>query len=730
MIRRRALPLALGLALAGSQACTKQNKIEEEPPEAAPAPPAEPAPPPVVDTGDLDAVKKRGVLRVLTPSTEERFLPRQGLPMAADMELATAFAERLGVQAQVITVGSHSALLDELRAGHGDIIAAQLTATPSRREQVAFTAPTQTVSEWVVGAKGAEGLPRSAAELAGRAVHVRPSSAFAETLQELQKEVALEIVPVPEHLDTEQIIFAVSSGKRPLTVADDNLLAAVEAYNPNVERLFAVAKGRQLAWAVRKDNPKLLAAANAFIIEHNLTTHRRPAFTGDLAEIKERRVLRLLTRNNPVTYYLHRGTQRGFDYEIALMAAKRLGVRLEVVVPPSRDLLLPWLLEGRGDIVGAGLTITPERAAQVTFSEPYFYASEMVVQRKDTPLLQDLHALKGRSLLVRPSSSYHRTLSRLAPRFGPFSIQPAPEELETEQLITMVAEGKADLTVADSQILDLEITYGQNVVGALALPDPDLLPAAGDPQLASAGAEPPSKALEPQQYPIAFAMRPQNTELIAFTNAFVKSIYRGLEYNMARNRYFKNSKHIAAAKNERTSKTGQLSPYDALIKKYSERYGLDWRLMAAQAFQESRFDPQAESWVGAQGLFQVMPATGKELGFTNLKDPENSVHAGIKYMHQLISRMDPSIEFRQRLRFALAAYNAGYGHVLDAQRIAEQRGLDPHRWFGHVEQAMLLLEKPQYYRRARFGYCRGREPVTYVSNIQLYYSNYVELVPE
>ena len=151
--------------------------------------------------------------------------------------------------------------------------------------------------------------------------------------------------------------------------------------------------------------------------------------------------------------------------------------------------------------------------------------------------------------------------------------------------------------------------------------------------------------------------------------------------------------------------------------------------MAAQAFHESGFDPNAKSWVGALGLFQVMPATGQEMGITELVDPpEGGVRAGIMYLDRQIKRMDPTIPYRQRVRFALAAYNVGYGHLVDARRLAAEIGLDPDRWFGNVENAIALLEDPQYHTKARYGYCRGTEPALYVSRIQNTYDNYVKIV--
>ncbi|HYV44163.1 MAG TPA: transporter substrate-binding domain-containing protein [Myxococcaceae bacterium] len=652
--------------------------------------------------GDLKEIESRGVLRVIIHGAEEDYLPRAGMPATYDRQLAREFAARHHLKLQLVLVDAFDQMIPMLLAGKGDVIAANFTVTAARSEKVDFTRPVAVVKEVVVGQKGAQLLPDTPADLEGREVHVRPSSPFAETLAGLKAKV--KVVPAPETLDQEELTYAVSRGERPLTVVDSNTLQAVQAYNDQLQPLFAVAEGRQKAWALRKNSPDLRAALDAFVVEKALTVHTEERFVGDLEGIKKRGVLRVITRNNPVTYYLYQGEQLGFDYQMARLLADKLGVRLEMVVPPSRDLLVPWLKEGRGDLIAASYTVTKERAEQVAFSVPYLQVDEMLVQRRAGPRLRSLEDLAGKRIHVRRSSSYYETLQALKPVVGDFEIVEEPEDVETEELIDRVGRGEIPFTVADSHILAVERIYRRDVEGAFPLSV--------------------SKS-------IAFAMRQENPKLRAFADAFVHKTYRGLEYNVARKRYFETRQQVTrAAQLVAAGEGGKISPYDDYFRKYASRYELDWRLMAAQSFQESRFDPRAQSWVGALGLFQVMPQTGRELGFPSLGEPESGVHAGIKYMSRLIAQFDPQLPFRQRVRFALASYNAGVGHVQDARRLASEKGLDPDRWFENVERAMLLLEKPQYYQRARHGYCRGSEPVKYVSQIQNRYDNYVKLFPQ
>ena len=151
-------------------------------------------------------------------------------------------------------------------------------------------------------------------------------------------------------------------------------------------------------------------------------------------------------------------------------------------------------------------------------------------------------------------------------------------------------------------------------------------------------------------------------------------------------------------------------------------------MLAAQAYQESHFNPRAESWAGARGLFQLMPRTAIEMGCCDVEDPKENIKAATRYLKWLLNQFEPSLDYRQRMRVALAAFNAGAGHVKDARRLAGRLGLDPDRWFGNVEQAMLKLTRRRYFRYAKYGYCRGDEPVKYVSEIQSRYDAYVDLV--
>ncbi len=654
--------------------------------------------PPFIEAGDLEQIRARGTLRVLLPLLERRsYLPRGHDVLEAERELVEAFARRQGLEPYWIHVASRSDLIPYLLEGKGDLIAANLTATDERRSQVAFTVPVGFAREQLVTRRGDDGL-HGPADLAGRRVAVRPSSSFRHTLEALRArhpEIAFE--EVPEHVDTDEILHRVATRRLDVTIADSNLVEAALAYRDDLRVAFDVGPDRPIAWAVRRESRRLLAGLNLFLAEDQLSArHARPAF-GDLGEIRERRVLRVLTRNSPATYFLWRGELMGFEYELARRFAREHDLRLEIVVPRREEDLVTMLVEGRGDLVAAALARPgPEEEREVALSVPYHYVAPTVVARagEDAPLTpQDL---AGRAIHVRRDSPHWELLDRLRREHG-FALHAAPDTLDAEEIIALVADGTYDLTVAPSHVVDIETTWRSDVRAALVLGDP---------------------------VPLAWAVRGSNPELLAAVDRFLRREYRGLFYNVIYDKYFRDPKKILRHQQYR-ARAGELSPYDRLVRTHAELHGFDWRLIVAQIYQESEFDPLAQSFAGAVGLLQVLPTTAEQLGLERLEDPEANIAAGIRYLSWLRERFDEELPYWERMWFALAAYNVGHGHVVDARRLAARLGLDPDRWFGNVERAMLLLSRPEHAREARHGYCRGGEPVHYVREIRSRYESYL-----
>jgi len=656
-------------------------------------------PAPYTLKGDLADIKSKGVLRILFHG-EADHLPRNGDPRAAERGLAEELATRLGATPTFISVAEQDDLITELNDGHGDMIIGSLAITAERSKRVAFSRPIRFVDQLVV-VRTSDTSVQELADLAGRDVTVRESSSYAEALR-AAKVAGIRIKPAPETMQTLDLLQRVERGEEKITVADSDLFATARAFAPNIRSAFRLVERQPIAWGLRKTNPDLKAAIDSYLVEFALTHPREDAYRADLDDIKKRKVLRILTRNTSTTFFIYKGDQLGFEYELAREFAKSLGVRLEVVIPPTREALLEYLDAGRGDLVAAGMTRTAERERRYAISAPYQFVSELlVVPAKDTKT-RGLPDLKGKTVSVRKSSSYYETLSNIQDRLG-IKIELVPENLETEDILAQVGAGKIAATVADSNIVQLEQTYNSNIrsVGPI-----------GD-------------VVE-----IGWVMRQDQPGLKAEVDAFLKKLYKGTFYNIMVGKYFKDSKKLRAEQALRADRGGALSPYDAIVKRHARTYELDWRLITAQMYQESGFNPKAMSWVGAKGLMQVMPRTGLELKVTDLEDPDQGILAGSKLMARYSNIFNsPDIPAKDRIRFALASYNCGPGHVDDARELAREMGLNRNKWFGNVEQAMLLLSKREIAKKARYGFCRCEEPVKYVSEIQDRYDHYVQTVP-
>ena len=657
-----------------------------------------------VETGDLDAIQKCGVLRIIVQQFEDTYLPRAGNPYDRERELAVGFARSIGLKPEWVTVDNFEGLIPALVAGRGDLVAANLTVLDSRRKQIAFTAPVGRSREQLV-ARSNERAVQKTADLKNRTVAVQEMTSFAETARNIARRFpGLKIQRLSGRFSPDAILDRLAAGKIDLTVMDSNILEISLKYRADIKPVLNLTAERPLAWGVRPGNPKLLAALNEYLTRQAATRPREDVYRDDWSGIQRRKTLRVLTRNDAVSYFMLRGELLGFEYEMAREFARQNGLRLDMVVASNLPELITMLVEGRGDIIASSLVPAAERVRQgMAFSVPYLYVAETVVARAKDHKLKQPADLAGRTVVVRPSSSYWQTLQAMKNGGLNFRLQAAPETMETEDIIRMVADGDYDLSVADSHILDIELAWNEGVRAAFPL---------GEPR------------------PQSWAVRAKNPKLLEAINAFWKKEYRGKLYNITCRKYFKNARKVRQLIEDQINvkRYGRVSPYDDIVKLYADKYDFDWRLITSQMYQESRFNPRVKSAVGAQGLLQVMPRTAKEMGFKRLDDPKTGIHAGVKYLDWVRSTFEPELDDQERIWFALAAYNAGAGHVGDARNLAGQRGWNPQRWFEHVERAMLLLAKPQYARKARHGYVRGKEPVAYVRQIRDRYHVYVILV--
>lgn len=655
--------------------------------------------------GDFTDILRQGKLRILLSRdfSSADFLPRRGSRLAEQQHIAEEFALSHGLIPELILVDNFSKLIPALEAGRGDIIVDNLTINDSRRRRIAFSVPVDHVREQIIVARQDKSVQR-VRDLDGKSVMVNRDSTFWHALVWLKanRYPDIEILEIPDRVQLEEVLDLLTQGKIDATIMDSNLVEIYQTYRDDFRVAADFSGQRDIGWGVRKNAVQLLSQINSYLQLEHRVDDRDKRFTDDIEQIKKRRVLRVLLRNNAASYFVYRGELMGFEYELAREFADYHGLRLEIIVPPSYRELTTWLLEGRADIALGFLEPDAEqRALGITYSVPYHHARQHVIVHQNDPA-DSLEDLDHRTVFVRHYSRYWERLSELQQQGARFQLRATDDATETEDLIQLVSRGRYKATLADEHLLDIELAKGVAVRSAFALDD---------------------------EIPHAIALRKRNPRLREALDAFVNRIYRSEFYNVIYSKYFKNSGSVQKLAQGRVINPlkGKISPYDDLVRKYANHYGFDWRLITAQMYQESRFNPKARSPIGARGLMQLMPRTARSMGVKNLTDPDHSIQGGIKYLDWLRDRFDPTLPIAERLWFTLAAYNAGAGHVQDARRLAHKLGHNPDRWFGHTEQAMLQLAQKQYASKARYGYVNGVEPVNYVRQIKNRFEAYINL---
>jgi len=429
--------------------------------------------------------------------------------------------------------------------------------------------------------------------------------------------------------------------------------------------------------------------------------------TGDLDALVKRRMVRIGVPFNRTFYFIDKGVQRGVAYEYGRLVEERLNKHLKtgnddkvhvVFTPLPRNLLLPALADGKVDLVAAQITVRPELQKIVDFTNPTrMNVSEILVTGPGQPPLATVADLSGREVFVRELGSYHESLVALNKRFKaqgkpPVEIRLAPENLEDDDLLEMVNAGLIPAIVVDDFLANFwtkifpNITVHENVA------------------IRTGGT-------------LAIAIRKNSPQLSKALNTFMGNYGLGTAFgNIVERKYLVSTTYAKSAASEAERK--KFAAVVQLFRKYSDQYGLDYLLMAAQGYQESQLNQNAKSAVGAIGIMQVMPATGKELNVGDIRQIEPNIHAGVKYMRVTADTFfkDEPMDNLNKALFTFASYNAGPSRVRRLRREAEKAGLNPNLWFGNVE--VIAAERI------------GRETVTYVANIYKYYVAYRLVVDE
>jgi len=419
----------------------------------------------------------------------------------------------------------------------------------------------------------------------------------------------------------------------------------------------------------------------------------------DFAEIKRSGVLRMITSYSSSTYFLHRGIQAGFEYELIRQFAKDNDLALEVVIVGENENPYDMLNSGVGDIIAASYTITEERKEVVNFTRPYNMVDQLVVLSDDIGLQpESITELSGVPISVRRNSSYYVKLKELQEEGFNITINLVPDDMDTEALLFQVANGTYSATIADDNFYDASNKYMSGLVKGPIIAENDT---------------------------IAWAIRKNAPDFESKLNRYLYKHFRFNQdgvpkrstfLNVLRKKYFKGSTPVADyfSPDVEMEKFGGISPYDSLLQTVANEFNLDWVMLTSVAAQESKFNPNSESWAGAVGIMQVLPRFS-EIPLDSLFIPEVNIREGARILSEQMehySYMDSVSQWQ----FALATYNAGPGHVADARRLAIDFNDDPNEWES-VSKALLRLMQRKYYQRARYGFCRGIETVRYVNEI-------------
>jgi membrane-bound lytic murein transglycosylase F len=449
------------------------------------------------------------------------------------------------------------------------------------------------------------------------------------------------------------------------------------------------------------------------------TNVKVPLENQSVEKIKKREKLVAITGFNAYSYFIYKGKTMGYEYELLQRLGKKLGVEVEIKISKNLDTMFDLLEKGEGDLIAFNLTVTNERRDKVEFTTKLNTTHQVLVQRKpknwrnltadkiDDSLIKNLINLDKKTVYVRKGSAYRQRLEHLQDEIGgEISIIEAPDSLSIEDLIELVAIGEIDYTVSDENIAKLNQAYFPNVDTETHISFPQK---------------------------IAWAVRKGEEDLLNEINSWIESFQNELDYYVIYDRYYKYRSYYKARRASKyfLAEGGVISQYDQLIKKYAASINWDWKLLASLIFQESKFKSDVKSWAGAVGLMQLLPETGKAHGAENLLDPEENIKAGVDYIDWLDKYWGKYIKNKkERIKFILASYNIGFGHVEDARKLAEKYGAKPNIWEKNVEQYLLKKSKIKFYNDdvVSNGYCNGKETQAFVQNIISRYERYLQFI--
>ena len=420
--------------------------------------------------------------------------------------------------------------------------------------------------------------------------------------------------------------------------------------------------------------------------------------TSQLEQIQKRGVLRVGTLNNQLSYYIGPDGPTGLEYELAERFAESIGVSLEIKPAYRLSGLFPALEAGQVDVVAAGISQSPERLTQFRSGPAYYYVSQQVVYQNGTNRPRNLTQLSESDapVYVVDGSHFESTLHQLAATHP--DIKVISSDADTYDLLRQVSTGDIQFTVANSVDLSLAQRVYPNLSIAFDLTE---------------------------DKPITWYTNKSDDEgLYALMIEFFGQLKQSGELAQLEEKYLGHISQFDYVDTRAFVRAidSTLPKWEPLFKKHAGEF--DWRLIAAVAYQESHWNPSAKSPTGVRGMMMLTLPTAKSVGVTNRLDPEQSIEGGVKYLRQMVKRIPDSIAEHEKTWFALASYNVGFGHMMDARRLTKAQGGNPDLW-SDVKERLPLLRQKKYYSQTRYGFARGDEAMNYVENIRRYYQSII-----
>jgi len=622
----------------------------------------------------------------------------------AEQSLILLYARQHQLRPVWIDVDVPAQLIPLLQDGKADMIAAVRPALiESAQDQILLTLPWSMSHQQVV-VRADTGRLKDAKDLSTRQVAIKRSSPIWAKLEQMANRYSgMDLLVIPERVDVETVLQRVASAHYDVTIMDSVILGSHLTQHLELDIAFNFTEEEMMTWGVMPAAHALHESLNRFLNKKHLEINLAKIYKQDLPALQTKGLLRLITYRNSVSYFLDKGKLKGFEYELVARFAKSNNMRLDVVIANSHEQMRTLLLQGKGDIIAAATHVgSYVDDKDISYSKAYNYSAPVIVGRTyDTPLI-DIRDLEGRRITLPAESPYREILQQIRKQGIDFEIVDTETGLDMETTLFRVSHEMYDLTIIGSHQINAEFIRQLDLKSHFSLTEP---------------------------LPLVWVVRQDDSQLSSALNEYIAKQFRKGFYNLLAVKYIEKPL-LHKADPGLLTRIDRLSPYDEIVHKYAEKYGFDWRLIVAQMYQESQFDPDAISYAGAEGLMQLIPATADLLGISNLNDPDISIHGGIRYLDYLRGKFEQDLRLEDRTWFSLAAYNAGFNRVKRARALAAKMGLAEDQWFDNVEKAMLELSKPYYKDGVRIRYCRCGQTVYYVREIKTLYSNYVRLLTQ